>query len=306
MNELFFGSEQTVCFLKLVQLLPSSLLSFFNFPLITYSGLLLLLFFPLQFLQNHPPFFFLCCDFLQQSPLLSFVPLIFLLFSSLLLLLVLLNPPFNLDSILFFDFELFFSLHFVFLDLTFSVIEDLVEEVDAGLFFFLPFLLSLFLLLEPLSLNQPIKFFLVGSHILPFTSDPSQSTLSFFSFFLLHQLLVFCKLSLFLNNSFDHLAISFLFPPYLFFLLDLYGLIFLVYGPESFFLLFSCLSFLQLGQLRLLLPFFPQHLLLLKRNHLLLFLLPFLQLLLDSQNSIPLFYLFLLLLAFQPLLLFLL
>ena len=219
-----------------------------DLPLVLLSLHLLLLLLLVKLLHDDPSLLLLQCDFLQQSLLLPSVSLELLLLSLLHLQLVLLYPLLHLHLVLLSDSQFLFLLCSVVLHLSLSVIIHLIEKVDSGLLTFLPILLLLSLLFEPFQLNQSVKFFLIGKHILTLAPNASQSPPGFLSFLLLHQLFVLCQLPLLLDNSFNHESVSFFFLSDKILFLKFNQLIFLMNSLQSISLMFVSLFLLEFGQ----------------------------------------------------------
>ena len=124
-----------------------------------------------------------------------------------LLALIVPNPALDLSPILFLHLELLLQLRLMLIDLTLTIIIDLIEQVHSGFFPLLPLLLLLLLDLDSLSLDELVQLFLIHYHIVVFVLYSGEGSLSLISLLLLHQLLVFSELPLFVHDSLDHLPI---------------------------------------------------------------------------------------------------
>ena len=224
--------------------------------------LLLLLLLLVQLLQNHSSLLLLQSDFLEKTLLLSSVSLELLALLFLNLLLVFLESFLDLHLVLLTNSKLLLLFSFVLLDFSISVVINLVEKVDSGLFSLVPFFLLLFLFLHSLDFNQSVKFFLVSKHILALASYSSEGSSCFFSFFLFHQFFVLGKLSFLENNSFNHESVSLFLLPDDFFLLKFDFLILSMDCLKSIFLLVISLSLFEFRKFSLLFPLMPEHFLL--------------------------------------------
>lgn len=119
-------------------------------------------------------------------------------------------------------------LSLVFIDHGLSVVEDIVQQLHPSLLSFPPDLLFPLLLFQPLVLDQPVEFFLIGHHFHVFVLYSLQDSFGLLSLLLLHKLLILCQLLFLLEDSVDHLLVSDLLQPELFFFESLGPLVLLL------------------------------------------------------------------------------